>query len=445
VHAEVSATTRTPAVGEIPGQPLVGHLLAFRRDRLALLDACLAEPGDVIRLRIRTPAYLLKRAEDVGHVLIDREDVYSKDPRNVGPRATRIFGDGVMTSAGARHRRMRRQVQPFFRLDSMAPLADIAVQSADAMVDGWEPGAVIELAEEMERFALRNMVSAVFGPDSPVHRAALETGISARRLSMTRGLSAPVPLPAFLPLALRLRRRRAIKQLERTVEGLIQAKREQRVAGGDLLSMIRDGDHSMTFALAAFENVGRALTWTQLALARHPYVGARLQAELEHVLGNRPPHAGDFERLRYTQMVLAESMRLWPPNALLSRVARREDRLPTGTRIAAGSKLLLSPYVLHRNPIYWREPERFDPERFGAEESRGRPRHAYIPFGAGPRVCIGRSLATLTCTLALARFVQRARLELCAQAPGYVCGCLPAGFGPAMRVGGRDGSGSTAP
>ena len=409
-------------------------MVSFRRDRLALLDACLAEPSDVIRLRIRTPAYLLKRAEDVGHVLIDREDVYSKDPRNVGPRATRIFGDGVMTSAGARHRRMRRQVQPSFRLDSMAPLADVAVRSADAMIDGWKPGAVIELAEEMERFALRSVVGSVFGPDSPVHREALEAGVSARRLSMTRGLSAPVPLPALLPLALRTQRRRAIKRFERTVDGLIQARRERGAAGHDLLSMVMDRDHSMTFALAAFENVGRALTWTQLAVARRPYAEAKLRAEVEHVLGDRPPCADDFERLRYTQMLLAESLRLWPPNALLSRVARRDDRLPSGTRVRAGSKLLVSPYVLHRNPIYWRDPERFDPERFGTEESRGRPRYAYIPFGAGPRVCIGRSLATLTCTMALARFAQRVRLELSGQAPGYVCGCLPDRFGPAMRV-----------
>ena len=133
-------------------------------------------------------------------------------------------------------------------------------------------------------------------------------------------------------------------------------------------------------------------------------------------------------------MVLAESLRLWPPNALLSRVAQRDDVLPTGRRVRAGSKLLLSPYVVHRDPRYYPDPERFDPERFAREGRRGRPRYAYFPFGGGRRVCIGRTLAIQQCTLALARLAQRVQLQVADEPGAYVCGCLPGGFGPSMRV-----------
>jgi cytochrome P450 len=437
------ATVRGPA-----RHAVVGHLISFRRERLELLDACIEAPGDVVELRIRTPAYLLKRAEDVKHVLMDAHSGYVKDQRNIGPRATRIFGEGLMTSSGERHREMRRRVQPVFRQRQMAPLGEVVVRGVDAMVDGWGGDAEIDLADEMARFALQSLTGSIFGVEPGPERSALEAGVAARRHSMTQGLSAIAPLPARLPLALRPGRRRAIRRLDRAIERLIEERRQQAAPSGDLLSLVmhaHDGDvadfdprqvhdQALTFALAAYENIARALTWTLLALARHRDVADRVRGEVERVLGGRSPEAGDCGRLRYTQMALAESLRLWPPNALLSRIARRNDVLPTGTHVKAGSKLLLSPYVVHRDPSYYPDPERFDPERFDEKARRGRPRYAYFPFGGGPRVCIGRTLATQQCTLVLARMAQRVRLELSGEPAGYVCGCLPQGFGPRMGV-----------
>jgi cytochrome P450 len=442
------APLATPVGRDVAGQPLVGHLIAFRRHRLELLDACIAAPNDVVELRIRTPAYLLKRAEDVRHVLMDDRAIYAKDSRNIGARATRIFGDGLMTSTNDRHRRMRRQVQPVFRRHAIAALGDVAVRGVDAMVDRWRGDAEIDLADEMAAFALRTLTGSIFGVESGPQFAALVNGVAARRHSMTRGLSALTPLPAFLPMALRPRRRRAIRRLDEAIERLIAARKEQAVPPRDLLSMVTDArdpdlsasdaahvhDQTLTFALAAYENVARALTWTLLALARHPDLDARLRAEVDRVVGDRAPEDGDCVDLRYTQMVLAESLRLWPPNALLSRVAHRDDVLPTGKRVRVGSKLLLSPYVVHRDPRYYSDPERFDPERFGQEARRGRPRYAYFPFGGGNRVCIGRTLALQQCTLALARLAQRVHLEVASEPIAYVCGCLPGGFGPSTRV-----------
>jgi cytochrome P450 len=429
------------------GQPLVGHLVGFRRDRLDLLDACIDAPGDVVKLRIRSPAYLLKRAEDVKHVFLDAEALYAKDRRNIGARATRIFGDGLMTSTGERHRRMRQQVQPAFRHSEIGHLGEVAVQQVDAMVEGWGEGMEIDLAGEMEEFALHSLTRSIFGVDSGPELAALESGVVARRHSMTRGLSALAPLPAFLPLAVSSARRRSLKRLDKTIARLIATKEKNR-PNGDLLSFflhaehgevtVRDSkrirDQALTFALAAYENVSRALTWTLLALARHRDVADRVTREVGAVLGDRRPSSGDVEGLHYTRMVLAESLRLWPPNALLNRVALREDVLPTGTRVERGAKLLLSPYVVHRDPTYYPDPLRFDPERFGEQTNRMRPSFAYFPFGAGPRVCIGRGLAIQHCSLALARLSQRVRIDLAGEPTPYVCGCLPPSFGPRMHV-----------
>jgi cytochrome P450 len=186
--------------------------------------------------------------------------------------------------------------------------------------------------------------------------------------------------------------------------------------------------------LVGFETVARALTWAFLALSRNPDVETKLRADADRGLGDRAPDAGDWPSLRYAEMTVAESMRLWPPNALVFRVAQEDDRLPTGARIRAGSKVFLSPYVVQRDPAYFPDPERFEPERFTEEAARERPKFAYFPFGGGPRVCIGQTLATLECALVLARTTQRVHLELTGEPPPYRDRALPPGYGPQMRV-----------
>jgi cytochrome P450 len=427
-------------------RPIVGHLQAFRKDRLGLLDACLRAPGDVVRLRIGRPTYVLKRPEDIRHVFVTRREGYAKSPRNVGGRAKRVFGDGLLTSAEAPHRPMRRRAQPVFTGRSMARLADVIVSRVDATVDRWTAMEEIDLAGEMLSLSLRTMVAATFGVESGAELAAFEQGFAARREATSRLFNSLLEQPAFLPLALSPRSRRAISALDRQLDLVIRRHREQNGAEDDLLAMLiasSNGDHggsaewvrdeALTLVLAAYENVGRTLTWTILALAQHSDVEAKLRDEVRLQLGRSAP-SGACPELRYTDMVVAESMRLWPATPLVFRVALADDVLPTGTRIPAGSKVLISPYIVQRDPRNFPDPERFDPRRFDPEERQGRPQFAYFPFGGGPRVCIGRALATLQCRLVLARVAQRVRLELAAGAPGYVCGCLPPGFGPTMRV-----------
>jgi cytochrome P450 len=437
-----------PVARELVRYPLVGHLLAFRRDRIGLLDACAATPGDVIELRIRTPTYLLKRPEDIGHVLVSGRAAYAKGPRTLGARPVRVSGYGVLTSPDEAHRRLRRRVQPVFRRESVARLTEVIVRGVDAMLARWNDAVEIDLGDEMTRLARRNLIGSIFGVESGPEFTALEDGMIARRRPMNRARESLAALPAFLPLALRPRRRRAIRRLDDTLDGLIRVRRDQAVSSDDLLSMLidtHDGgrsasdrrhvhDEALTLALAGFETVARALTWAFVALSRNPEVEAELRAEVDRVLGDRMPTAADCTSLRYAEMTVAESMRLWPPNALVFRVARRDDVLPTGARIRAGSKLFLSPYVVQRDPAYFPDPERFEPERFSEEDRRGRPRYAYFPFGGGPRACVGQSLATLECTLVLARTAQRARLDLSGEPPPYTDRSLPPGYGPRMRV-----------
>ena len=205
--------------------------------------------------------------------------------------------------------------------------------------------------------------------------------MDARDHAMSRAFAWPVTEPAFLPIAVRPRLRRAIRRLDDTVDELIREQRDRAAPEDNLLSMLMDThaggraacdsrqvrDEALNLLLASHKNVARALTYTVAAVARHPEVEARMRDEVADVLGERKPTGDDWRALRYTGMVVAESLRLWPPSPLLFRVARRDDVLPTGKRIRAGSKVLLSPYVLQRDPAYYPDPERFDPERFGDE------------------------------------------------------------------------------
>jgi cytochrome P450 len=432
--------------------PLLGHVPAFRRDRVGLLQACVEAPGDVVELRIAGPAYLLKRAEDVQHVLVARHEIYPKTIRNIGPRARRIFGDGLMTSTDSEHRRMKVRSQPAFRRDPVARLNDVIQRGVDAMLDRWEQAAEVDLADEMSRLARQTSIGSIFGVESGSRFEALEEGMDARHQAMSRAFAWPVTEPGFLPIAVRPRLRRALRRLDDTVEELTREQRDRPAPDDSLLSMLMDTyaggraacdsrqvrDEVLNLLLASHANIARALTYTLAAVARHPDVEARIREEVADVLGERDPMGDDWKALRYTGMVVAESMRLWPPSPLLFRVARRDDVLPTGMRVRAGSKLLLSPYVLQRDPAYYPDPERFDPERFGDDDGgRARPKYAYFPFGGGPRVCIGQTLSTLETTLVIARVAQRVRFELAGEPPAYVCGCVPAGAGARMRVSAR--------
>ena len=431
--------------------PLLGHVPAFKRDRVGLLQECVETPGDVVELRLGRPAYLLKRAEDVQHVLVARHESYPKSIRNIGPRARRIFGDGVMTSTGNEHRRMKVRAAPVFRRDPVTRLNGVIQRSVDAMLDRWEHVAEVDLADEMDRLARQTSIASIFGIESGPRFEALEEGMDARDHARTRAFDWPVTEPAFLPLAVRPRLRRAIRRLDDTVEELIREQRDRAAPDDNLLSMLMDTHAGRAGGVRPASDPRRGAQ----PPARIPHE-PRPGADLHRGSGRRPSGrrgeapstrwptcSGTVSRGATTGRRCATRAWSWPSHCGCGHRARsfsgspvHDDVLPTGTRVRAGSKLLLSPYVLQRDPAYYPDPERFDPERFSEDGGRGRPKYAYFPFGGGPRVCIGQALSTLETTLVVARMAQRVRFDLSGRAAGLRLR-LSVRHGGAQNAGGR--------
>ena len=408
------------------GPPLLGQLLAFRRDPLEFLTGIAREyPSDVVRFRPGPrDSYLVKHPDLVKDVLVTRQHDFSKSR---GLEWAKLFlGEGLLTSEGEFHTRQRRLAQPAFHRQRIGAYADDMVRLTVLARDRWSPGQVLDVDGEMMRLTLAVVSSTLFGTD--VARAADHV---REDLAAIIELFPRFSLPLFgliqkLPLPSNARFNRAVARLDALVYGIIAERQREPADRGDLLSMLllaRDEegggrmterqlrDEVITLLLAGHETTSNALTWTWYLLSQHPDVEARWREELGHVLGDRPATAEDLAALRYTEMVLAESMRLFPPAWGMGRRALRDLTLG-GFPIRKGSVLALSPYVVHRDPRFWPDPLRFDPERFTPEAKAARPRYAYFPFGGGARSCIGEPFAWMEGILLLATIGQRFRLRL---------------------------------
>jgi cytochrome P450 len=294
----------------------------------------------------------------------------------------------------------------------------------------WRPGERFDAAAEMGRLTLAIAAETMFGADLEGEAEELGRALTDS-LELFDLLTVPFSEQLLrLPLPRTRRFHAARERLDRTIYRLIAERRARGEDRGDLLSMLleaqdaegdegADGDmqlrdEALTLFLAGHETTANALAWTWFLLAQHPAVERRLHAELDAVLGGRPPTVGDLPRLRYARMVLSEAMRLYPPAWAVARLALEDYRVGPYTA-PRGSIVLMSQWVTHRDPRWWPEPERFDPDRWTPEGEAGRPRFSYFPFGGGPRVCIGEAFAWMEGTLVMAAIGQRWRLRL---APG---------------------------
>jgi cytochrome P450 len=272
----------------------------------------------------------------------------------------------------------------------------------------------------------------MFSSDSDEILDIVERGVGRYQAEVRPGLADLLELPAWLSRIGSLHRpERIFTEFDRAIDRLLAARerqleaqpkdllsrliaaRDEETGGGMTAKEVRD--QVVTIFMAGHETTALALTWTWYLLSQHPAVEARLHAELEGVLAGRPPRHEDLAKLPYTRMVIEESMRLYPPAHTLSRAAMGDDEV-LGRRIPKGSQILIVPWLLHRNPRLWESPERFDPERFAPDRAASRHRFAYIPFGAGPRICIGAAFAMAEAMLILATVAQRYRLRL---KPGF--------------------------
>jgi cytochrome P450 len=416
---------RRARLTRLSGAPLVGHLHDFRSRPLDLLDRCERAPGSVVELRIRTRAYALKAAEDLRHVLVSGAEAYEKTTRVVGERAQRAGGRGVIfRPSGPAHGRARAILQPFFGRRAVASVADEIVRSVDRALESWPRDAPIDLGAESTGLAFRTMLRGVFGT-SPEESPELVEGIRLRRRFGERSVRALLPRPGFVPVTVKPSLRGQLRRADRALDNLLRRERSRDGAGSSLLAELiasepeSDGarddaelrNQLLTIGMTGYLTVAMALTWVLYELARNPDLAARLEAEVSG-LGEEAPSANALEALPYTEVMISESLRLYPPSWLFMRTVRTEDELPSGAILPAGAKLLISPYLVHRRPTYYSKPHRFDLEHFSSGAVADRPRFAYLPFGGGPRVCIGREFALVQLNLDLARLVQRARFEL---------------------------------
>jgi cytochrome P450 len=410
----------------LAGQPLIGHLAEFRRDPLGLLERCRAAPGPVVEMRIRARTYALKTAEDVRHVIVSNASAYEKTARLVGARGERVGGRGVFFSpAGPEHQHGRGLLRPPLGREGVLGQDSEIVAGVDRALESWPDGDAIDLDRETTALAFRYMLKGIFGV-RPEESPELAQGIAAKRWCLEQTVNVLLPRPGFTPVTMSPARRRALRRLDHTLLAMLARERSaQDPPASTLASLARatdggDGhardtelrDQLVSIGITGYMTVAAALTWTFYELARNPDMAARLEAEVDEALGDRAPLAADAERLPYAEMVITEALRLYPPTWVFWRVVRSDDELPSGAKLRAGAKVMLSPYIVQRSPAYYEDPERFDPERMAPPRVADRPRFAFFPFGGGRRICVGRDFALLELTLMVARLAQRVRFEL---------------------------------
>ena len=428
----LSALPEPPGPGGVP----FAHLASFRRDPLRFIDRVRRTYGDVARFRFGPRRiYLLSHPEHVREVLVANHRNFIKS--GALQRARVVLGQGLLTSEGEHHLRQRRLAQPAFHRERISALGETMVAYAERAAGRWTPGREMDAAREMNRLALAIAGKTLFGAD--VERESDEIGAALNDvMAAFKRLTNPLGLLLDkLPVPGTLRVRRASERLDATIFRMIAERRASGEDRGDLLSMLLaavdtegDGggmsdrqlrDEALTLFLAGHETTANALAWTWHLLALHPQVEAALHAELDAVLPNRPPTADDLPRLATTRAVLAESMRLYPPAWAIGRQPL-EPFAVGGFRVRAGVVVLMSPWVVHRDPRWWPDPERFDPGRWTPDAEARLPRFAYFPFGGGPRKCIGEGFAWTEGILVLAAIARRWKLR---HAPGATVGMQP--------------------
>jgi cytochrome P450 len=385
--------------------------------------------GEVVGMRFVTAnAYLVYHPDGVKRVLQENHFNYNKDVFTYQILRPAV-GMGLLTNDGDSWLHQRRLMQPAFHRQRLEAYLTLMTAGANTMLDQWDarphPGEPLDISEEMMTLALGIVGQALFSMDLTQETSAVGQAMTTLVKLLGDYVYAPFP-PLSVPTPRNRHIRAAIRELDTVVASIIKARRADGGDTGDLLSMLlqaRDAetgagmsdhqvrDEVMTLLLAGHETTANTLTWTWYLLSQHPEEESRLRAELATVLGGGAPTLEQLPRLTYTAMVTQEALRLYPPAWILARKALADDEV-SGYHIPQGSMVIISPYATHRHPEFWERPDEFDPERFTPERVAARPHFAHVPFGGGPRQCIGSSFALMEMQAALATVAQRYRLRL---------------------------------
>ena len=412
--------------------PLVGSVPELLKDPFAYFFGAQREFGDVFRYRIGPrPLYFVAHPDDIKHVLLDNYKNYRK--HSAYDKIKPLVGEGLLTSEGETWLANRRLAQPVFHRQRIAGFGQLMTDETEAMLNRWETShadEAFDVSAEMMRLTLTVVGKALFSTDLSLEAREIGEALSFALEETNRRNLAPFSLPPNLPTPNNVRYGKAIGALDDVVYGLISERRRTSKEGGkdegDLLSMLLDAqdadtgermsdkqlrDEAMTLFLAGHETTATALSWTFYLLSKHPAVRRELLKEVDQTLEGRVATVADVPKLRYTRQVVDEALRLYPPAWMIGRHTLAEDRLPSGATLEADTDVSISPFVTHRHPDFWTNPEGFDPERFSPERPE-QHRFAYFPFGAGPRICIGNNFALMEMVLTLTTVSQHYTLEL---------------------------------
>jgi cytochrome P450 len=409
------------------GLPVLGSLLDMWRDPPQLLLESSLRYGDVFHFKLGPqPFFFASHPEAIKHMLQDNHRQYIHWPR-VHETARPILGHGLLTSEGETWRRHHNLLQPAFHRKRLGGLVSTMAEATAEIIARWDHSAEshqpIEVHAEMSQLTLAIVTRALYGQD-----AGDQAELVGRSLAQTiRHTAHELMLPFKLPEIFNRRFLQTVAALDRIVYGIIENRQRHPKEHNDLLAMLMEAredeasggqglsaqelrDEVMTLLVTGHETTTNALTWMCHLLTQNQAVERELHAEARQVLGGRAPTFEDLSNLPYAFKVVQEGLRLYPTGWLLCRCALADDELG-GWTIPAGSIILFSPYVTHRLPAHWPNPEVFDPERFSEGQTAQRSRYTYFPFGGGPRQCIGNNFALMEAQVVIAMLAQRYRLE----------------------------------
>lgn len=409
------------------GLPVVGSTHHYARDPFRFIEGVRDAYGDTARFTLGPrETYLMTNPRDVERVLVREEGSFRK-PDFQTDALGELLGEGLLLSEGSAWRRMRELSQPAFDMRRLAGMGSMMVERTQGAVADWEEGDRRNVELEMARLTVGIIVEAMFGADLGEERTQRVQG----NLEPLGRRFEPDPLrflmPEWLPTREQSSYRASIRALEAVLDEIVDERRGD-VEGNDLLSILlraeRSGaiaerqvrDELMTMLLAGHDTTALSLTYTWYLLSEHPEVERRFHEEIDEVLGDEPATAADVRKLEYTDRVLTEAMRLYPPVYTMFRESTEPVEL-ADYELPAGSLVMLPQWGVHRDPRWYDEPERFDPDRWLPERAAERPRFAYFPFGGGSRSCIGRQFSFLEATLILGTIGRNYRLERVGNGP----------------------------
>ncbi len=419
--------SRRKAPGPQSFRPM-GSLHALATRPLDLFYDSWKQYGDVVRYRIGPrSSFLIVHPEDVKWLLLTNGENYSKETRGY-KKLSVVFGKGLLTSNGKLWKQQRRIIQPAFRREEIIGYTKSMSDVIAEILDGWKPavrsGEPFDVSTDAALLAIRVVGATLLGTDLGRDAKITVDAVNWLMPKVAKQMTRVFNLPLFLPTQKNKKFRESLQAIDNVVQLVIQRHRNVGKCPMDLVSTAITGsvartgeamcpvqlrDEVATMLIAGYETTANAITWSLYFIATRPEVGAQIAEEVDRVLKGRMPREADISELKYTLMVLRESMRLLPPSFVQSRYALTDDEI-RGYFIPAKSVVITSPFVTHRHPEFWANPDDFLPSRFSVEK-KIHP-FAYFPFGAGPRKCIGHQFAEQEVLLALAMIAQRYRVSL---------------------------------